>query len=563
MKDKSSKKKKYSYSLADNLKIFIGIAVFVISINFIISVFSLINIRRQNFDTIENSVALFQQETSTRLNAIQHFLEWTIVKELLIESLEYTTNDYGQYLSLDSLQIRIANHQYTTGSEFNYFLYFQEQDQFLNASKLTFTYDDYLKIKDFIIRYSSSEKNLLSWQFEEINGSFYMYYIVSYNNRTLAAFVNVNDLFMSLTDMNFVQQGKLIVTDKNETVVFSTDEQREIKDPSVYYTLHAFYGMEEHLPYNILLYTDNFHNYGNLFLFHLVVIITSTGICLILSVLILNMYKRVIKPIQAFSANLASINHDSDNVLLDLQSNRIRELEQTNIQFKNLIREIKKLKITVYEKELEKKHFEITFLQHQIKPHFYLNCLTTINSMAQLEDYKNIESMVVFTSRYLRYLFQTDKDFLCIEYELEHIEAYLDIQQLRLGAFFTYTCTIEEADKNALIPPLLLITFIENTIKHNTASDGKLQIQLTFTKQRQDDDLYLKIDICDSGKGFPADVLESLSLAKSISRDGIAHVGIENSMQRLHLLYGEKHKIRFFNEEQGGAHIQLFIPYQI
>lgn len=564
MKGKVSKKRKYSYSLADNLKIFIWIAVFVISINFIISAISLVNIRQQNFDTIENSVTLFQQETSSRLNAIQHFLEWTIVKELLIESLENTTNDYEQYLSLDSLQIRIANHQYTTGNKFNYFLYFQDQDQFLNVSKLTFTYDDYLKIKDFIIQYSSSDqRHLLSWQFTGINGSTYMYYIVNYNNRTLATFINVNDLFMSLMDMNFVEQGTLVITDKNENIVFSSDEDPVVKDSSFNHTLHTFYGYEEHLPYDILLYTDNFHNYGNLFLFHLVVIITSTGICLILSILIFNMYKKVIKPIQEFSANLASINHDSDSTLLNLQSNRIRELEQTNIQFKNLIHEIKKLKIAVYEKELEKKHFEITFLQHQIKPHFYLNCLTTINSMAQLQDYKNIESMVIFTSRYLRYLFQTDKDFVYIEYELEHIEAYLDIQQLRLGAFFTYTCTIDEADKNALIPPLLLITFIENTIKHNAASGSKLQIRLAFAQQKQDDGLYLKIDISDSGKGFPDDILERLSLCRSIGGDGIPHVGIENSIQRLSLLYGEKHKIRFFNEEHGGAHIQLFIPYQI
>lgn len=556
------KKKKYSYSLADNMKMFIWIAVFVISINIIISAISIINIRHQNFETIEKSVTIFQKETSAHLNAIQHFLEWTIVKELLIESLENTTNDYEQYVDLDSLQIRIANHQYTTGSKFNYFLYFHQQDQFLNISKLTFLYDDYLKIKDFIIKYSSSDKrHLLSWKFTKINNSTYMYYIVKYNNRTLATFINVNDLFMSLLDMNFVKQGKLVITDKDGNIVFSKDDQQTAEDLSFYYTLHTFYGKDDQLPYNILLNTNDFHNYGNLFVFHLVVIITSTGICLILSVLIFNMYKKAIKPIQEFSLNLTSINHDSN--LIDLQSSRIRELEQTNMQFKNLIREIKKLKITVYENELEKKRSDIIFLQHQIKPHFYLNCLTTISSMAQLEDYENIESMVCFTSRYLRYLFQTDKDFLCIKYELAHIDAYLDIQQLRLGAFFEYTCSIDEVDKDALIPPLLLITFIENTIKHNTASDGKLQVRLVITQQRQNNDLYLRIEISDSGQGFPVDVLESLSLGKGIDRDGMSHVGIENSIQRLNLLYGEKHKIRFFNEEQGGAHIQILIPYQI
>lgn len=555
-------RRNYTYSLAENMKFFIIITIFIITINVAVSAISIINIRRQNHEIIENSVTLFQEETSGHLNAIQHFLEWTIVKEMLVDTLEETTNDYKQYLTLDSLQIRIANHQYTTGDEYNYFLYFQQQDQFLNASKLTFSYNDYLAIKSFIIQYATSQnRQPFSWQFTDINDSTYMYYIITYNNRTLATFINVNDLLDSLLDINFVKQGRLIITDRNENIIFSSDGHQTIDDSSFYYTLHSYKGEGNNLPYNIFLYTDNFHNYGNLFIFQLFVIITATVVCLILSVLILNMYKKVIRPIQEFSTNLSNINRDSD--LLDLQSSRIRELEQTNIQFKNLIHEIKKLKITVYEHELEKKHSQITFLQHQIKPHFYLNCLTTINSMAMLKDYKNIEAMINFTSRYLRYLFQTDKELLCIEYELAHIQAYLDIQQLRLGDFFTYSCSIEESDKNALIPPLLLITFIENTIKHAVATDGSLQIRLSVTQIQQEQNPYLKIDITDSGQGFSKDVLEKLSRSESLDTDGRTHVGIINSMQRLHLLYGDNHKIRFFNEIHGGAHIELIIPYQV
>lgn len=555
-------RRNYTYSLAENLKLFIIITIFVITINIVISITEIINVRRQNHEIIENSVTLFQQETSGYVNAIQHFLEWTILKELLVDTLEEATNDYEQYLILDSLQIRIANYQYTTGDKYNYFLYFQEQDRFFNASKLTFSYNDYLGIKNFIIEYAlSQDRQPFSWQFTNINDSTYMYYIITYNNRTLATFINVTDLFHSLLDVNFVKQGRLIITDQNENIIFSSDGHQTIDDSSFYYTLHSYKGEDNNLPYNIFLYTDNFHNYGNLFIFQLFVIITTTGVCLILSVLILSMYKKVIRPIKEFSTNLSNINHDSD--LLDLQSSRIRELEQANIQFKNLIHEIKKLKITVYENELERKHSQITFLQHQIKPHFYLNCLTTINSMALLKDYKNIESMVSFMSRYLRYLFQTDKELLCIEYELAHIQAYLDIQQLRLGAFFTYTCSIEESDKNALIPPLLLITFIENTVKHTVATDGNLQIRLSVIQIQQDHNPYLKIDITDSGQGFSKKVLEKLSLGESLDTDGRAHVGIINSMQRLHLLYGDNHKIRFFNETHGGAHIELIIPYQV
>lgn len=124
---RKTKREKNTYSLVSNIKLFIPLLIFVISINLVISIFSLINIQHQNHEYIENSVSLFQDETSSHINAIQHFMEWTIIQELLVNSLETETNDYEQYLTLDALQIRIANHQYTTGNEFNYFLYLQPQ----------------------------------------------------------------------------------------------------------------------------------------------------------------------------------------------------------------------------------------------------------------------------------------------------------------------------------------------------------------------------------------------------------------------------------------------------
>lgn len=558
---KNKHNKNYTYSLVSNIKLFIPLLILVISINIVISVFSIINIRHQNHEFIENSVSLFQDETSSHLNAIQHFLEWTIIQELLVDSLETADNDYEQYVTLDSLQIRIANHQYTTGNEFNYFLYFQQQNVFYNASKLTFPYNDYIKIKELITNYANSNtRTPFSWQFTEINDSIYMHYIIIYKGRTLAAFVNVTDLFSPLLDMNFVKQGNIIITDRNNNIVYSGKESETIPGSSFYYTLHSYIADSKNIPYNIYIYTNNFRNYGNLFVFQLFVTITSTVACLILAISILKMYTKVIQPIKEFSENLANLNQNSTP--LNFQSSQIRELEQTNIQFKNLIHEIRNLKITIYENELEKKHSQITFLQHQIKPHFYLNCLTTINSMAQLEDYKKIESMVSFTSRYLRYLFQTDKELLCIEYELAHIQAYLDIQQLRLGSFFTYSCSIDDVDRNALIPPLLLITFVENTIKHAYAGDKILQILLSVTHKQYESEHYLQIDITDTGQGFSEEVLKKLKAGENPGTNERPHIGIINSMQRLHLLYGDKYKISFFNEDCGGAHIKLLIPYQ-
>lgn len=567
MQKKRKRKKNHSYSLIKNMKLAIAGAGIIIIINFVISLLSIINIRQENYESIQNSVHLYQNELSAKFDSIEHFIQWTVVKEPLLETIEKEKNHYNIYNTTSALRTRVSDTQYATGKNYQYFVYLKKQDFFFNASELDYSYADYLAIKEHMITTAKSRLSIdqnYTWQFVTLNDSTYLYYMITYYNRAFAAFINIEDIVSPLQSLELGKKGELAVMDLEGQYVYHngifTDAANYHKD-SFLYSLHTFHGSEYNLPFNISVYCDNFNNSGRLFFFQLFIIFTALGLCITLGGFILHLYYKVIKPIQEFSATLADINEHED--IINLQSSSIRELEQASIQFKNLIREIKRLKINIYEQELDKKRFQITFLQNQIRPHFYLNCLTTISSMAQLGNYKDIESMVQFTSRYLRYLFQTDKELIQIEYELSHIEAYLDIQALRFGSVFEYTCTIAEHDKHALIPPLLLITFIENTLKHSNVGNNQLYISLTVNRKTIDDKPYLEINIIDSGQGFPQIVLDKLNRGESLNIDYQTHVGITNSIQRLNLLYGSEQKLCFFNEPCGGAHIQLLIPYQI
>ena len=557
---------RHSYSIVDNMKGIVLLSIPIIIINIILSSISIVNIRQQNFELIHDSVTLYQSETSAKLNSVEHFIEWTIVNDPLFTELESTDNPYERTLTMNAIRARVDDSQYATGKEYHYFAYLKQEDLFFNASDMLLPYADYCNIKDFIISTvigESSVKNNLVWQFVKLGDLNFLYYMITYNNRTFGAFVDVSDLTAPLSNISLGKKGGFSICNLNDEVVFSFPSDLPPESSGVnsaFYDLHTFPGEEYSLPYDILLYSDNFNNFGRLFLFQLFVIVTGLSLCFILSAFMIHMYKRVIQPIQEFSNSLSNINEQED--IIDLQSNNIRELEQASLQFKNLIREIKKLKIHVYENELEKKRFQITFLQNQIRPHFYLNCLTTIGSMAQLGNYKDIESMILFTSRYLRYLFQTNQELTCIEYELSHIQAYLDIQSLRFGSIFTYECSIEESNKRALIPPLLLITFIENSLKHSRPTGNALHLMLSTCKVQKDNMYFLKIDIVDSGQGFPEIVLSKLARGEAVNSDEKMNIGITNSIQRLALLYGANQEIHFFNEPHGGAHVQLLIPYQ-
>lgn len=558
--------KQTSYSVIDTFKkLIFYIAIPLIIVNIIITSLSVYNIRKENQNVILSSVESFQRDLSVKIRAVQQFIQRTVVQEPLLRTIEESDSAYEQYENVAALRARVNDHQIATGTDYQYFLYLSDQDTFFNACTLKLSWEAYAEIKTYIIDFiqnNDTGRCNFTWHTLTADQEQYLCYMINYYNRSFVTVIRLEDLIDPLSSLSLGSNGVLAVSDLQDEIIWSSRPNPDLsamKRDSLWYSLYEFSGKDAQLPINILLYTNKFNNYGRLFLFQMLIILAALGVCVALSVFIFYLYQKVIRPIRTFTDALSDLN-DYEK-LIDLQSSEIRELEQANLQFKNLIREIKKLKINVYEQELDRKKFQITFLQHQIRPHFYLNCLTTIGSMIQLGNYDNAHSMIRFTSRYLRHLFQADKEFVRIEYELAHIQAYLDIQSLRYGSTLTYHCSIEEKDHAALIPPLLLITFIENSIKHNNVNYEQLQISLCVKKETIHEKEQLTIDITDTGEGFSPETLDKLSNGESLTTNTTSHIGITNSMQRLSLLYNANYEIYFFNEPEGGAHVRLSIPY--
>ena len=147
------------------------------------------------------------------------------------------------------------------------------------------------------------------------------------------------------------------------------------------------------------------------------------------------------------------------------------ELEQANDRFQRLIAQIRKLKIDAYERERQRQRVQLEYLQLQIKPHFFLNCMTSIHSMAQLHLDEEIQRMAAATAEYFRYIFQSGQACVPLSGELTHARNYLEIQKMRYGEALRYEIRAEDGAQDVLIPPLTLQTFLENTIKHAMSLD--------------------------------------------------------------------------------------------
>lgn len=114
------------------------------------------------------------------------------------------------------------------------------------------------------------------------------------------------------------------------------------------------------------------------------------------------------------------------------------------------------------------------------------------------------------------------------------------------------------------IPPLILQTFIENSIKHGHSAindEDTLIISLNISTLKAEQKM--NITIKDNGYGYPSDILDKLENQLPISEINGRQIGINNVIQRLQMLYGNSFSISFSNGIESGTIVQLVIPTQL
>lgn len=124
----------------------------------------------------------------------------------------------------------------------------------------------------------------------------------------------------------------------------------------------------------------------------------------------------------------------------------------------------------------EKLEAELKSLKGQVNPHFLFNALNSIYALALKNSSKTADS-VMRLSDLLRYsLYQSEKDFVRLEEEMEMIEKYIGIQETRLQQSLHWELNFEGYDADFQIAPMLLQPLFENAFKHGDSS-GKPFVQ--------------------------------------------------------------------------------------
>ncbi|MCM1093965.1 MAG: sensor histidine kinase [Lachnospiraceae bacterium] len=205
--------------------------------------------------------------------------------------------------------------------------------------------------------------------------------------------------------------------------------------------------------------------------------------------------------------------------------------------------------IELYDQLLQKKKIEaqrdkakLAMFKAQISPHFLFNTLNTLYSLVIGTSQKAEDAFIKFTEL-LKYTYITiENEYVPLKDEIAYIQNYIDLQVIRLNQHTVVKWSYEVDDENVMIPPMLMLTFVENAFKYgaSTSRDCVISISLAL----------------DSGM---LEFRTSNYIMKHVSEfHSDMSVGIENCRARLNGIFPKKHTLTT-SESDGMFNVNLSI----
>ena len=189
---------------------------------------------------------------------------------------------------------------------------------------------------------------------------------------------------------------------------------------------------------------------------------------------------------------------------------------------------------------------QIKMLRYQLNPHFLFNTLNAISTLVLEHRNADAESMLLRLSRFMRHTIDTDPEQLArLDEEARTQLLYLEIEAARFGDRLRVDCDIPPALADCLVPSLLLQPIVENCIKHAigpSSAGGVVRIRAIERAER------LKVTVEDDGPGLPN------------AKPNPASIGLRNTRERLHTIYGADASVGFHARASGGLCVAFDLP---
>lgn len=523
--------------------------------------FGTMMLRQQEEESVDYILKTYRTNLNKALNKIESDLQDILSNQVTLQMLK-NRSDLRRWRASYNLTSLLDEKRVTTQDVDGYVISDTAYNTFLMARNKNIAYSDLDDIESFFKQIDRGKIISSGWTAAEINKKGYLLKYYNYGEILIGAIVSQEKVQQILSYGQDTDTGiEFFVTNNEKEIICSSNptwqygqkieengnsvlrEQKILDGEYLVMGSIQHVGLGAQTPYFFII------------LFFLILVVV------LLLFLRFFMNKEVIGPVKVLSDTSEKIQQGNLMVRPSYEcwNQEMLELKETYAMMLNTIMD---LKVQHYEKVIQVKDSELKYMHMQLKPHFFLNALSTINSMAYQNKNEEIHDFIQVFSENIRYMFRAGLHTVPLKEEIAHVEKYLDMQKLLYAnSFYAYYEMPEQLEEYP-IPQMLLHTFVENIFKHAIDINSFTTIFIVCSLEEHNKESMLKIEVQNTGKCFEEETLRRIN---GTGEDGNSSggIGLMHTKEILSILYGQNSLIWLENEEPEGAKVTVWIPEKV
>ena len=551
------------------VRLFVVLFALIVVVMTAITIFTKQNLRQQATVYNEGLVDVYMEQLDKNISGVDRLLSQYLSTNYDISTLALSKNTKERVLASQNIMRRLKLDAFAYNMFTGFFVYSQSTmgDEFLCQNGQDSTLISESAVRS-IVEEELGGETTNGWKIYENDGNYYLLKVVNAGSSSCGAWMDLDALSLPLDEIDFGAGGGTIIADKDGRVLLQDEDyvenEMDVQKSGQMMTYNGrkylqITSQSETLPIAMSILISDSAFSKQLYFVQGVILLMSAVLIVAIPVLWRLLDRHMTRPVQKLVDVMNEV-QKGDFTVHARGDNRFLEFDRIFDNFNIMVDNIRQLKEDVYDRQLREQKTQLQYYQLQIRPHFFLNILNVIYSFSLVGQNELIEKLTISLSKYFRYLFRSNVSLVTLGAECEHIKNYMDIQKVRYSGSFDYAQEVDEVLMDALLPPLVLQTFVENSIKY--ASDDKhfWCISLTGEVFNEGNEQKLRLVISDNGPGYPQAVLDAVRERKNISDDPEKQIGIINVLQRLNLIYGKNAALRLYNRPDGGAVSEVILP---
>ena len=510
-------------------------------------------------------LTMFESFLEEDLKNVEYFMSDMIANDGGFNALRYPLSYVDSYLQVQQLQEKFESVMKTIDS-ISAFCIISPKSNITNGPfRKNVSYDEKENIKTYLNQLVKEKGDgaITDWRVQQIGEKYYFLKIMGLGGVYSSCIIDVGNVS---TVEEIGNENSYLVFEENEEILSYQEQMKElgirVQEGKTSYLTGSRRDQFVVMSYSeilncCLMLVEPYRGIWSMESLPLIMLLLSV----FFAILLLRCYRMLkrdfLNPLEQMVETMEQIGDDGLESRLCVR-NQVKEYKKMESTFNAMMDRIKELKILAYVRLIQAQQTELQYYQIQIRPHFFLNCMKNLYAMTAARKYTQMQEMILTLSEYLRAVLKDHDMIVPLEKELDSVRSYVKLQQMSSARPPEYEEDVSPQLMQFGIPPMSLLTFVENSFKYEKSGEGSMQILIKARLFLDGEEKFVNITIMDNGKGFPEEVLEILNDPEK--RMPGEHMGINNVEQRFSLVYQKP--CSFVYSNMNGACVDIFIPFE-